>query len=111
RHILNSSGIANYADYQFEMVRIGIGMVGITSNEQIKKQMRNVVSFKSVISQISEINAGDSVGYDRKYKATKKTLIATIPVGYADGVPRMIGNGIGHVSISGNLYPIVGNIC
>ncbi|ACU09007.1 UDP-N-acetylmuramoylalanyl-D-glutamyl-2,6- diaminopimelate--D-alanyl-D- alanyl ligase [Flavobacteriaceae bacterium 3519-10] len=111
RHILNSSGIANYADYQFEMVRIGIGMVGITSNEQIKNQLRNVVSFKSVISQISEINAGDSVGYDRKYKATKRTRIATIPVGYADGVPRMIGNGIGHVSISGNLYPIVGNIC
>ena len=64
-----------------------------------------------MISQISEINLGDSVGYDRKYKATKKTLIATIPVGYADGVPRIIGNGIGHVNISGNLYPIVGNIC
>lgn len=111
RHILNSSGITSFAEYQFDMVRIGIGMVGVSSNDEIQRQLRNAVSFKTVISQISGIDEGDSVGYDRAYRAAKKTRIATLPVGYADGVPRMIGNGIGHVNINQRLFPIIGNIC
>ena len=111
RHILNSSGITNYTDYQFDMVRIGIGMIGISPTPEIKSQLQNAVTFKTVISQISEVKKGDSIGYSRKYKAEKDSRIATIPVGYADGIPRLIGNKNGFVSIHKQKVPIVGNIC
>ncbi|WP_394674969.1 bifunctional UDP-N-acetylmuramoyl-tripeptide:D-alanyl-D-alanine ligase/alanine racemase [uncultured Chryseobacterium sp.] len=111
RHILNSSGITEYPEYQYDMVRIGIGMLGESQNSDIKKQLRPVVSFKTVISQISQVQEGESVGYSRKYKAEHTTRIATIPVGYADGIPRLIGNQVGKVGIGKKLAPIVGNIC
>ena len=111
RHILNSSGIVNYFDHQFDMVRIGIGMVGISPNPKIQKQLKPAVSLKTVISQINEILPGESVGYNRKFIPNVKTKIATIPVGYADGIPRLIGNGVGKVGINKTLKPIVGNVC
>jgi alanine racemase len=111
RHILNSSGITNYTEYQFEMVRIGIGMIGISPTPEIKNQLQNAVTFKTVISQISEVKKGDSIGYNRKYRAEKETKIATIPVGYADGIPRLLGNKVGFVGINKHKVPIVGNIC
>ena len=111
RHILNTAGITYYSDYQFEMVRIGIGMVGISANPKVKNQLQNAVTFKTVISQISEVKQGDSIGYNRKYKAEKDTRIATIPVGYADGIPRLIGNKKGFVGIHNQKVSIVGNIC
>ena len=111
RHILNTAGITYYSDYQFEMVRIGIGMVGISANPKVKKQLQSAVTFKTVISQISEVKQGESIGYNRKYKAEKDTRIATIPVGYADGIPRLIGNKKGFVGIQNQKVSIVGNIC
>jgi len=111
RHILNSSGITNYPDQQYDMVRIGIGMLGESSNSEINKQLRSVVSFKTVISQISMVEDGESVGYSRRFKTDHPTKIATIPVGYADGIPRLIGNQVGNVGIHKTLAPIVGNIC
>ena len=111
RHILNTAGITYYSDYQFEMVRIGIGMVGISANPKVKKQLQSAVTFKTVISQISEVKQGESIGYNRKYKAEKDTRIATIPVGYADGIPRLIGNKKGFVGIHNQKVSIVGNIC
>lgn len=111
RHILNSSGITNYTDHQYDMVRIGIGMLGESQNSEINKQLRSVVSFKTVISQISLVGDGESVGYSRRFKTDHPTKIATIPVGYADGIPRLIGNQIGKVGIHKTLVPIVGNIC
>ena len=111
RHILNTAGITYYSDYQFEMVRIGIGMVGISANPEVKKQLQSAVTFKTVISQISEVKQGESIGYNRKYKAEKDSRIATIPVGYADGIPRLIGNKKGFVGIHNQKVSIVGNIC
>ncbi|WP_288438311.1 bifunctional UDP-N-acetylmuramoyl-tripeptide:D-alanyl-D-alanine ligase/alanine racemase [uncultured Chryseobacterium sp.] len=111
RHILNSAGITNYKDHQHDMVRIGIGMLGESADPEIQKQLRSVVSFKTVISQISTVENGESVGYSRRYKADHPTRIATIPVGYADGIPRLIGNQIGSVGVHKILAPIVGNIC
>lgn len=111
RHILNSSGITSYTDHQYDMVRIGIGMLGESANPEIQKQLQSVVSFKTVISQISLVENGESVGYSRKYKTDHQTKIATIPVGYADGIPRLIGNQVGNVGIHKVLAPIVGNIC
>ncbi|KUJ51776.1 bifunctional UDP-N-acetylmuramoyl-tripeptide:D-alanyl-D-alanine ligase/alanine racemase [Chryseobacterium sp. JAH] len=111
RHILNSSGITNYSGHHYDMVRIGIGMLGESANSEIQKQLQLTVSFKTVISQISLVENGESVGYSRKYKTDHLTKIATIPVGYADGIPRLIGNQIGNVGINKTLAPIVGNIC
>lgn len=111
RHILNTSGIVHYSENQFDMVRIGIGMVGISSNAEIRKQLQNAVSFKTVISQISTVNEGESVGYNRNFQPDYPTQIATIPVGYADGIPRLIGNKVGKVGIGRKLYPIIGNVC
>ncbi|WP_312991336.1 bifunctional UDP-N-acetylmuramoyl-tripeptide:D-alanyl-D-alanine ligase/alanine racemase [Chryseobacterium flavum] len=111
RHILNSSGITSYTEHQYDMVRIGIGMLGESPNSEIQKQLQPVVSFKTVISQISMVENGESVGYSRKYKTDHLTRIATIPVGYADGIPRLIGNQIGNVGVNKTLAPIVGNIC
>jgi alanine racemase len=111
RHILNSAGINNYHKYQFDMVRIGIGMLGISGDEEMSKKLQRTVSFKTVISQISEVEALESVGYNRNYKTENLTKIATIPVGYADGIPRSIGNKVGSVGINGKIYPIVGNVC
>lgn len=111
RHILNTSGIVHYTQHQLDMVRIGIGMVGISSDREIKKRLQNAVTFKTVISQISTVHEGDSVGYNRNYRADQRTHIATIPVGYADGIPRLIGNKVGKVGIGKKLFPIVGNVC
>lgn len=111
RHILNSSGITSYTNYQYNMVRIGIGMLGESPSSEIQKQLQSVVSFKTVISQISLVEDGESVGYSRKYKTDHQTRIATIPVGYADGIPRLIGNQIGKLGVHKTLAPIVGNIC
>ncbi|RQO39468.1 bifunctional UDP-N-acetylmuramoyl-tripeptide:D-alanyl-D-alanine ligase/alanine racemase [Chryseobacterium sp. KBW03] len=111
RHILNSSGITSYTDHQYDMVRIGIGMLGESPDDEIQKQLQSVVSFKTVISQISMVENGESVGYSRKYKADHPTRIATIPVGYADGIPRLIGNQVGSLGVNKTLAPIVGNIC
>ena len=111
RHILNSPGIANFSEYQFDMVRIGIGMIGFSANEEIQKQLQNAVSFKTVISQISIVRKGETIGYSRKFMAEEDCYIATIPVGYADGLPRLLGNGVGRVKINGSYAPIVGNVC
>ncbi|MCX8522638.1 bifunctional UDP-N-acetylmuramoyl-tripeptide:D-alanyl-D-alanine ligase/alanine racemase [Chryseobacterium formosus] len=111
RHILNSSGITSYTNHQYDMVRIGIGMLGESPNSEIQKQLQSVVSFKTVISQISLVENGESVGYSRRFKADHNTKIATIPVGYADGIPRLIGNQIGNVGVNKHLAPIVGSIC
>ena len=111
RHILNSSGITSYTNHQYDMVRIGIGMLGESPDHEIQKQLQSVVSFKTVISQISMVENGESVGYSRRYKADHLTRIATIPVGYADGIPRLIGNQVGNVGVNKTLAPIVGNIC
>ena len=111
RHILNSSGITSYSDHQYDMVRIGIGMLGESSDNEIQKQLQSVVSFKTVISQISMVEGGESIGYSRRYKTDHLTRIATVPVGYADGIPRLIGNQVGSLGVNKTLAPIVGNIC
>ncbi|MCL8536131.1 bifunctional UDP-N-acetylmuramoyl-tripeptide:D-alanyl-D-alanine ligase/alanine racemase [Chryseobacterium gallinarum] len=111
RHILNSSGITSYTAHQYDMVRIGIGMLGESPDGEVQKQLQSVVSFKTVISQISMVENGESVGYSRKFKTDHPTKIATVPVGYADGIPRLIGNQVGNLGVNKMLAPIVGNIC
>jgi alanine racemase len=111
RHILNTSGISNYPDAQYDMVRLGIGLYGISNDEEEQKYLENVGTLKSVISQIRTIEAGESVGYGRRFMAKKTTKIATIPIGYADGIRRSWGNEVGNVVINGQEAKIVGSVC
>jgi len=111
RHILNSGGILRFPEAQFEMVRLGIGLHGITSSPHDKRQLQVVSTLKTTISQIKHIKAGESVGYSRKFTATKDISIATVGVGYADGLSRRLGNGVGKMLIDGFFAPIVGSVC
>jgi alanine racemase len=111
RHILNTSGISNYPGAQYDMVRLGIGLYGISNDEEEQKFLENVGTLKSVISQIRTIEAGESVGYGRRFTAEKTTKIATIPIGYADGIRRSWGNEAGYVVINGKEAKIVGSVC
>lgn len=111
RHCLNSAGITQFADHQFDMVRIGIGMIGYSAYPEIRKLLQNAVRFKTIVTQVAPLYPGETVGYNRHFKAVEKTQIATIAVGYADGVRRSLGNGNGFVGIHNKMYPIVGNVC
>jgi Alr-MurF fusion protein len=110
RHILNTGGIARWPDFQFDMVRLGIGLYGIGSTDLLEK-LRVVNTLKATISQIKDVPTGESVGYNRQGRAEKPMRIATISLGYADGLPRAAGNGRFSVKIHGQNAPIIGNIC
>ena len=107
RHILNSSGIGKFPQAEFEMVRLGIGLYSDMGNADLQ----NVGTLKSIISQIRTIPKGDSVGYGRKFIANTPTKVATIPIGYADGISRQWGNGTGYVVINNCEATIIGSIC
>lgn len=111
RHILNTSGISNFPDAQFDMVRLGIGLYGISNDEDEQKYLENVGTLKSVISQIRTIQKGESVGYGRRFVADRETKVATIPIGYADGISRHLGNGIGYVMVNQRKAIIIGSVC
>uniref|UniRef100_UPI00404A0FDC bifunctional UDP-N-acetylmuramoyl-tripeptide:D-alanyl-D-alanine ligase/alanine racemase n=1 Tax=Flavobacterium sp. TaxID=239 RepID=UPI00404A0FDC len=111
KHILNTSGISNFQEAQFDMVRLGIGLYGISNDASEQPFLSQVGTLKSVISQIRTIEAGESVGYGQKYIAKKTTKIATIPIGYADGIRRSWGNEVGYVVINNQRAPILGSVC
>ncbi|MFW6219172.1 MAG: bifunctional UDP-N-acetylmuramoyl-tripeptide:D-alanyl-D-alanine ligase/alanine racemase [Bacteroidota bacterium] len=109
RHILNSAGIERFPDAQFEMVRLGIGLYGVSVKN--KKNLKNISTLKSIVSQIREVHKGESVGYSRNGILKNNGKIAIIPIGYADGLKRNLGNNVGKIYINGKFAPIVGNIC
>ncbi len=109
RHILNSSGIARFPQYQFEMVRPGIGMYGVGHFEGL--DIRTAGCFKTRISQIKRIRAGEPVGYGCADISENERIIAILPVGYADGLNRKLGNRNGNLFIKGARVPIIGNVC
>jgi len=111
RHILNTSGIFNFPEYQFEMVRLGIGIYGVGNSEEEQISLENVSVLKSIISQIRTVNENESIGYNRKFVVQKEMRIATIPIGYADGIRRAWGNEKGYVLIHNQKAAILGNIC
>ena len=109
RHILNSAGIERFPEYQFDMVRLGIGLYGISAVNQLFVQ--EVSTLKTVILQIKNIAVNETVGYSRKFKANTPTKIGILPIGYADGLHRILGNGRGKVLVKNQLVSIIGNIC
>ncbi len=108
RHILNSSGIERFPEQQFEMVRLGIGLYGVSVTGL---PLQNIGTLKSTISQVKIIQPSETVGYSRKGEVKRESEIAVIPLGYADGIDRKLGNGNGSVFINGGHAPIIGNIC
>ncbi|MCX6287334.1 MAG: alanine racemase [Bacteroidetes bacterium] len=111
RHILNSAGINRFPQAQFDMVRLGIGLYGVGANDEEQQKMRNVSSLRTIVIQLKQIKKGETIGYNRKGKAIEDCLIAVIPIGYADGLNRRLGNGAGKVYINGKAAPIIGNVC
>ena len=109
RHILNSAGIERFPQYQFDMVRLGIGIYGVSAIPG--RKLSPVASLKCKILQIKQLGPGDTVGYGRWGKASEGTVIATIPVGYADGIDRHLGRGAASFSVNGHRAPTIGNIC
>ncbi|MFB6319026.1 bifunctional UDP-N-acetylmuramoyl-tripeptide:D-alanyl-D-alanine ligase/alanine racemase [Saccharicrinis sp. FJH54] len=109
KHILNSAGSERFTDYQYDMVRLGIGMYGVSAagNEDLKP----VGTFKTMVSAVKKVKKDETVGYGRKGVLTRDSEIAVIPVGYADGLARLLGNRTGYAVINGNKVPYVGNIC
>ena len=111
RHMVNSAGIHRFPGSHFDMVRLGIGLYGVGSDREEQAKLRNVSTLKSVITQVKHIAAGESIGYNRKGVAATEMDIAIVPVGYADGLNRRLGNGRGRMYVNGKPAPIVGNIC
>jgi alanine racemase len=111
RHILNTSGILNYAGAQFDMVRSGIGLYGFGNDAKIDPQLKPMATLKTVISQIHRIGPGESVGYNRGFTSKDHRTTATLPLGHADGVGRQYGHGKTYVTVNGNKALIIGNVC
>ena len=111
RHCLNTAGIVRFPQYQFEMVRLGIGLYGVGTDAEMQSRLETVSSLKTVISQIRTIPAGDAVGYGRRFIASRETRVGVIGIGYADGLNRHLGNGRYSVWVKGEKAPIIGSIC
>lgn len=110
-HICNTSGILNYPEGHFDMVRSGIGMYGFGNSEKENKNFKPIGTLKTIISQIHEIEKGESVGYNRAFKTDAFLRTATLPIGHADGIGRQYGKGKGFVTINNQKAYILGNVC
>lgn len=111
RHLLNTAGITRFTEYQYDMVRLGIGVYGVAVVDEDRGKLHNVMSLKSTIKQVKEYGPGETIGYGRHGKITKPSRIAVIPIGYADGLRRQLGNGKACFWVNGKPAPIIGNIC
>jgi len=108
RHILNSAGIERFPSKQFEMVRLGIGLYGISVTGL---PLQNIGSFLSTVSQVKTVKNDETVGYSRKGVVKSESTIAIVPLGYADGLDRKLGNRNGCAFVGGMKVPVIGNIC
>ncbi len=111
KHVLNTSGILNYSEAQWDMVRSGIGLYGYGNDPIIDTELHQVASLKTIISQIHKIEPEESVGYNRAYRSNDYRTTATLPLGHADGIGRQYGNGKAFVIVNGQKAPIIGNVC
>ncbi len=110
-HVLNSPGIVRFPEAHFDMVRLGIGLYGVETNQIFANQLQPIATLKTYISQIKFLPKGESVGYSRTHFAQNDTKIATIAIGYADGFNRLLSNGVGEVWIKNKICKIVGRVC
>ena len=110
-HLTNTEGTIHFPKAHYDMVRVGIGIYGFSSDEQVRAQLIPTMNWKSIISQIKLVKKGESIGYGKSFIADKDTNIAIVPVGYADGLKRNLSNGVGKLYVQSKACPIVGNIC
>jgi Alr-MurF fusion protein len=110
-HVLNTGGIERLGEYHMDMVRLGIGLYGVSSSGNLSAALKPVIRLVTSISQKRTIRKGESVGYSRAFIAPEDMTIGVIPIGYADGLRRSLSNGVGQVSINGTLAPIIGKVC
>jgi len=111
RHISNSDATLNYPESQLDMVRLGLVTYGISGNSNLNKELTPVITWSSQVAQIKSVSKGESIGYGRLFRSEKEMQIAIVPVGYADGFRRSLGNGKGSVIIEGQKFYTIGNIC
>ena len=111
RHILNTAGILRYPEYAFEMVRLGIGIYGISPFKDAAIELEEIGSLHSVLSQVHHYEAGTPIGYGCSERTTRASLIATVPIGYADGIRRSLSNGVGRFLVRGQRVPVIGRVC
>ncbi|MEZ5000145.1 MAG: alanine racemase C-terminal domain-containing protein [Bacteroidales bacterium] len=109
RHLLNTSGIERFPQYQYDMVRIGIGLYFTGSMKP--GGPGTATSFKSTISQVKTVRAGEGIGYGFTDLSDHDRIIAVVPVGYADGLPRMLGGGRIEMFVNGSRVPTAGRVC
>ena len=109
RHICNSAGIERFPEYHHDMVRLGLGLYGISPVDN--RLIHPISTLRSTILQIHEVSETETVGYSRRGQIVRPSRIASIPIGYADGLNRRLGNGLGHCIVNGHRAPYVGNIC
>ncbi len=110
-HLCNTSGMLNYPEAAFDMVRSGIGLYGFANDPEIDKNLKPIGTLKTIISQIHNLEAGETVGYNRMFKVDKPIKMATLPIGHADGINRQYGNERAGVLVNGQYAPIIGNVC
>ena len=110
-HVLNTSGVLRFPEAQYNMVRTGISLYGYGNHPSIDAKLKPVLTLRTVISQIHTLEEGDTLGYNRAFVAKAKTKTATLPLGHADGIGRIYGNGNGYVMINGQQASILGNVC
>lgn len=111
RHIANSAAVVRHPYLQMDMVRLGIGLYGVDNSGANKVSLQTVATLRSNIAQLKKIKAGESVSYNRKGVVDRDSVIATIRIGYADGYPRRLGNGVGKISVKGQMAPVIGTVC
>jgi alanine racemase len=109
RHVLNTYGILRFPEFQFDAVRVGIGLYGVGIN--VQHQLKPVHIMKARVSQVRKVAKGETVGYGRAYKAGRDSVIATVNAGYADGIPRQAGGGEYSMFVRGAHARIAGRVC
>lgn len=115
KHLLASYGIFSYPEYAWDYARVGVALYGTLSNDAdtktIGKELLPVFSMKARVASVRNLKTGETAGYGRQFVAEKQSRIAVITIGYADGLPRCLSNGVGQVLVQGKKVPIVGRIC
>ncbi|NJB71400.1 alanine racemase [Saonia flava] len=111
KHILNTSGIINYPEAQYDMVRSGIGLYGYGNDSAIDKELQPIATLKTIISQLHKIEPNEKVGYNMAFTSDSYRVTATLPIGHADGIRRQYGNNNVFVLVHGKKAPIIGNVC
>ena len=111
RHLSNTAAIRRHPDLQLDMVRLGIGLYGVDPSVSHGLGLKEACTLRTTVAQLRDVAAGETVGYNRRWRLERDARIATIRIGYADGYPRSLGNGVGTVTIRGRECPVVGHVC